>query len=210
MRWHSCGGRNRAIAVGLTGTIASGKSTVALMLKRHGAIVINADEVGHELLCKGKYGWGRIVKNFGTGVLDANGNVDRGKLAKCVFVDEHSLKRLNILLHPIMVKRIESLINQFAHRGAKFIAIEAAVLFEMGLHKFVDEVWVTHADEQTILKRLTERGMSRDEALARMRSQISPSEFTMMADRVITCNRSLLHTAYDVSYMVTEALRCGR
>ncbi|MCS7252474.1 MAG: dephospho-CoA kinase [Armatimonadota bacterium] len=200
--------RVRSTVIGLTGAIASGKSTVSRIIARHGVLVINADLVGHRLLNRGEVGWGRIVGNFGTGVLNSARNVDRGKLARCVFSDGRALKRLNRLLHPLMVKRIESAINDARSRGANLIVVEAAVLFEMGMRKNVDEVWVTHADERTILQRLIGRGMSMQEAFARMRSQVSPDEFMRRANRVITCNRSPSETARILRSAVKGTLRC--
>jgi len=200
--------RADSIVVGLSGTIASGKSTVSRMLERCGALVINADTVGHKLLSRGEVGWGRVVGNFGTGVLNSRRDVDRSKLAMCVFSNETALKRLNRLLHPPMVERIEREINSARGRGAKLIVVEAAVLFEMGMQKTTDEVWVTYADRKTILRRLTERGMTVHEAHARVCSQISPNEFMRMADRVIICSRSMLETANAVRAAVKYALCC--
>lgn len=201
--------RGSSIVVGLSGAIASGKSFVSQMLERLGAVVINADIVGHEVLRKGDVGWGRVVGSFGVDVLDSSRNVDRGKLAKCVFSDGRALRRLNRLLHPLMVERIERVINSALGRGARLIVVEAAVLFEMGMRKSVEEVWVTHADKRAMLQRLIERGMTMHEAHARICSQISPSEFMRRADRVITCNRSKMETRRIVCSAARDALCCG-
>lgn len=201
--------KGSSIVVGLSGAIASGKSFVSQMLERLGAVVINADIVGHKLLRRGEVGWGRIAGSFGVGVLNSSRDVDRGKLAKCVFSDETALRRLNRLLHPLMVGRIERAINNARGRGARLIVVEAAVLFEMGMRKSVEEVWVTHADKRAMLQRLIKRGMSAHEAHARICSQISPSEFMRRADRVITCNRSTMETRQIVRSVVRDAL-CRR
>ena len=198
--------RKKPTVIGLTGVIASGKSEVSKMLEQCGAIVLNADIVGHEMLQRNRNGYGRVIGSFGTGILDRKGDVDRRKLAKCVFSDRKALLRLNSLLHPLMVEEISARIRRACGRGAKLVVVEAAVLFEMSARKLVDEVWVTHATEGSILKRLIKRGMQPIEALSRLASQNSPDEFMRRANRVINCNESILRTRLTVSLAVKDIL----
>ncbi|MFA4016221.1 MAG: hypothetical protein RUDDFDWM_001324 [Candidatus Fervidibacterota bacterium] len=198
--------RKKPIVIGLTGVIASGKSEVSRMLQRYGAVVLNADTIGHEMLQRSRSGYGRVVGNFGTGILDHEGDIDRRKLAMCVFSDRKALLRLNSLLHPLMVEEISERIKRACGRGAKLVVVEAAVLFEMSARKLVDEVWVAHATKSSILKRLRGRGMKLNEALSRLASQISPNEFMRRANRVINCNESILKTMFIVSSAVRDML----
>lgn len=192
----------KTIVIGLTGGIATGKSTVARMLARRGAVVINADEVGHEVLRRGGAEWRAVVRAFGKAILTPDGEIDRSKLAECVFAEPTARQRLNKLLHPTMIRRITRQVNEYYARGYKLITIEAAVLFEMGLNHIVDEVWVTHAPPRMQRQRLLKRRMSPRDASARISAQLAGSEFIKRAMRVINCNRSYHFTEQLVNHLL--------
>ncbi len=181
--------------IGLTGGIASGKSTVSGFLRELGAVVIDADRVGHELLKPDTETWGEVVAAFGKEILAPDGNIDRKKLGEIVFADYEALARLNQIVHPRIQAQVQAQIEQYRRQGVKVVVLEAPLLIEVSLSKKtgepslsdeVDEVWVTVAPESTVLKRLKEKlGLSESESLARIRSQLPSEERLKRADVVI-------------------------
>ncbi|MFC1937348.1 dephospho-CoA kinase [Chloroflexota bacterium] len=178
--------------IGLTGGIGSGKSTVSRFLSALGAVVVDADKMGHEALKPGTEVWQEVVAAFGKQILTSDGEVDRSKLAQIVFEDREALSRLNQIMHPRMYGMVKVRIEEYRKQGVKVTVLEAPLLLEAGWDSLVDEVWVTVAPESTVLKRLQERsGLSRAESLARLRSQMSNEERLKHADAVIENNDSL-------------------
>jgi len=173
--------------IGLTGPIASGKNEVAKILRSRGAYIIDADKIGHSLL-KSKAIKKRLVKTFGKRILDSKGKVARKKLGDIVFNDPKLLKKLNKIIHPVMKKEIIRESCKPSAVSRKLIVINAAVLKEMGLISFVDEVWVVLAPKKKRLKWLMKKGVSRQRAFARIRSQMSDREYLKIADRIIRNN----------------------
>lgn len=172
--------------IGLTGGIASGKSTVSQMLAAKGAVIIDADKVGHEAFEPGTEAWREVVASFGQGILQPNGQIDRRKLGGIVFGNAEALARLNVIMHPkmqrLMAERLEALENQ----GVKVAVLEAAVLFEAHWTPLVDEVWVTVVPPTTAVQRLKERnGLTEEQAWARLRSQMTNEERIRLSDVVI-------------------------
>jgi dephospho-CoA kinase len=181
--------------IGLTGGIASGKSTTAGFLKELGAVIIDADKVGHEVFEPNSEGWEEVVDAFGTGILTPQGEIDRKQLGKIVFGDPRALVRLNRIVHPRIYEMIKARIEEYRQKGAKVVVIEAPLLLEPELPLLADEVdaiWVTVARESTVVKRLEKKaGFSEAEARARMRSQLSSEERVKRADVVIDTDGSL-------------------
>lgn len=172
--------------IGLTGGIGSGKTTVAQFLKELGAVVIDADKVGHEVLRSDAEVWQEVVAAFGEGVLTSNGDISREKLGRMVFGAPELLLKLNVIMHPRIAERVGVHLEGYRKRGVGVVVIEAPMLLEAGWASQVDEVWVTVASEATILKRLKERtGLSEIESLERIRSQMSVAERVRQADVVI-------------------------
>ena len=172
--------------IGLTGGIASGKSTVAQFLKELGVVVIDADKVGHEVLSSDAEAKQEVVAAFGEGVLTPDGSISREKLGRIVFGNPESLLKLNMIMHPRIAERVKARLEGYRKAGARVVVVEAPLLLEAGWASLVDEVWVTVASEATILKRLKERaGLSETESLERLRSQISVAERVRQADVII-------------------------
>ncbi|MFH1387575.1 MAG: dephospho-CoA kinase [bacterium] len=160
--------------IGLTGPIAAGKDTVAKILKKHGAIVIDADKLAHTLYSP------EVLKVFGT--------INRKKLGAIVFADKKKLRLLNQIIHPALKKKIESLLSNLtpsAYGLKPFIVINAAVLKEIGLTELVDKVWVVVAPKAVRLQRLMAKGLTKQEALLRINSQRSQKDYLKAADVVI-------------------------
>ena len=178
--------------IGLTGGIGSGKSTVSQFLSELGAVIIDADRVGHEAFKPDTEPWREVVAAFGTEILASTGDIDRKKLGKIVFGNAELLSRLNQIMHPRMYDMVKIQLEEYRRRGVEVVVLEAPLLLEAGWTSLVDEVWVTVASESTVLKRLQERvGLSKEESLSRIRSQLSSEERIKRADVVINTDCSL-------------------
>jgi dephospho-CoA kinase len=157
--------------IGLTGNIATGKSVVRRMLEHLGAYSIDADALSHRAIAKGAPGYKPIVANFGKFILDENGEIDRAKLGRLVFNDPEALKTLETIVHPIVERAVDLLIQRASQR---VVVIEAIKLLEGKLVSACDVIWVAFAPEEIQKKRLMlKRGMSEADALQRIRSQES-------------------------------------
>ena len=178
--------------IGLTGGIGSGKSTVSQFLAELGAVILNADEVGHEAFKPDTELWRQVVAAFGRQIVTHDGNIDRKKLGDIVFGNAESLSRLNQIMHPRMYALVKAQLEEYRRQGTRVIVLEAPLLLEAGWTPLVDEVWVTTASEATVLKRLEERtGLSPAESLTRIRSQLSSAERVRHADVVINTDCDL-------------------
>lgn len=175
--------------IGLTGGIASGKSTVSGFLKELGVVIIDADKIGHEVLKPDGDAWGEVVAAFGKVILAPDGNVDRKRLGEIVFADYEALACLNQIVHPRIYALVKAQIEEYRRQGVKVVVLEAPLLLEAdrpSLADEVDEVWVTVAPEATVIKRLKGKlGLSEAQSLARIRSQLPSKERVKQADVVI-------------------------
>ncbi len=178
--------------IGLTGGIGSGKSKVSQFLAELGAVILNADEVGHEAFRPDTEIWHKVVAAFGRQIVTPDGNIDRKKLGEIVFGNAESLSRLNQIMHPRMYDMVKAQLEEYRQQETRVVVLEAPLLLEAGWTPLVDEVWVTTAPEATVLKRLEERtGLSQAESLARIRSQLSSEERVRHADVVINTDCDL-------------------
>jgi dephospho-CoA kinase len=158
----------------LTGTIGSGKSTVAGLLKELGAAVIDSDEVARHVIDPGTSAFQEVVNHFGTGILDDSQNIDRKKLAARVFNTPEALQKLNGIIHPRVDNEVESLFKQYQTAGKKAVFIEMAFIAKPRWKDRVDQVWVVRVSRDIALQRLKQRGLSESEALARLANQPAP------------------------------------
>ena len=172
--------------IGLTGGIGSGKSAVSQCLAELGAVILDADKVGHEAFKPDTEAWREVVATFGRQVLTHSGEVDRKKLGEIVFNNSEALSRLNQIMHPRMYDMMKAQIEEYRRQGVDVVVIEAAVLIEANWTPLVDEVWVTVASEAKVLERIKkQRGLDEEQVLARIRSQLSMEERISHADVVI-------------------------
>lgn len=171
--------------IGVTGGLGAGKTTLLKRLERKGVVIITADEVGRQVTRKGSPVLKALVKTFGKTVLTASGELDRKKVGYWVFQNPQALQRINRLTHPQMRRIINAAVREWKHRGAKVVGVEAAVLFEMGLRRFVSEVWVVTASKSERLKRMERLGWGRKNTLQRMKRQLPDEMFNRRAHRVI-------------------------
>lgn len=164
----------RQTIAGLTGGIASGKSTVAAMLKEAGARIVDADRIAHQVVLKGQPAWRDIVEHFGKGILNRDGQIDREALGSIVFNDTEAKKALNGIVHPrvfeTMAQEIQFLAE--AHPG-DLVIMDVPLLIESGLHESLPIVILVYLPEMLQQDRLMRRdGLSAADAAARIRAQM--------------------------------------
>ena len=175
--------------IGLTGGIASGKSTVAKTLERLGAIIIDADLLAREVVAPGEAAYDAIVAEFGEGILNPDRTINRLALGSMVFADPEARRRLEDITHPAIRRRAEQRLADLRHDGTQVVFYVAPLLIEAGAASRVDEVWVVYADRETQIQRLIERDkIGRNEALQRIEAQM-PMEEKKKFGRVVIDNQ---------------------
>lgn len=174
------------LVVGLTGGICSGRSTVARMFERRGAVIIDADQIAHALQEPGQAVYQAIVAAFGQEVLQEDGRLDRGKLGRLVFQDREKRQRLEAIMHPVIIEVCEERIKEAGEAGALICLVDAALLIEAGAHARFHKLIVVAAPEDLQLERLMRRdGLRREEALSRIRAQMPIREKKRYAHYII-------------------------
>jgi len=189
------------LVVGLTGGIASGKSTVSRILRNLGAEIVDSDVIAHELTRPGSACYNRIVEAFGEGFLNADGTLNRRRLGRRVFDNPDELNRLNSILHPAVISIVQLKIDEAGRRPSppEVLVIDAPLLIEAGMVSMVDVVWVVRVDEGTQMERLIARDrLSLDEALSRIRAQMSLKDKIKFADVVIDNSGTIEETEHQV------------
>ena len=178
--------------VALTGGIGSGKSTVAQILAELGAKVIDIDKLAHKVYEPGSSGYHDTVAAFGTGILRDNGEIDRAKLGQIVFNNPKALKRLNDIIHTKMLQMNLVLMDNYKREGVDVVVYETPLIFEMGWPPAGHEIWTVAASEEVALQHLTSRpNLSRDQALARIRTQFPNEERIRRSDVAIYNNGNI-------------------
>ena len=178
------------VGIGLTGNIATGKSTVTEYLKQRGALAIDADRVSHQVMEPGNPAFDGVVREFGRSVLNERGEIDRRKLGEIVFGDPEKLGRLEQIVHPAVFSWVYSRIKS---SPAKVVLLEAIKLLEAGaMAALCDEIWVvTASPEAQVQRALDHRGMPEEETRRRMGMQSPQAAKVNQADRVIDNNGAL-------------------
>jgi len=175
------------ILVGLTGGVATGKSTVAKMFKQCGAAVINADLLARQVVEPGKPAWRAIVKLFGKTVLNQDRSLDRQALGSIIFYNPKKRRQLERIIHPRVAREQARLTKAITRKDPNAVVIyEVPLLFEAGVDKRVDKIIVVTADRNIQIARLKKRnGLSRAEAIRRIRSQMPLAKKTQQADHLL-------------------------
>ncbi len=169
--------------IGLTGNIGTGKTVVRRMLEHLGAYTIDADALSHRAMAKGAPGYEPVVQTFGRWILDADGEINRSKLANLVFRDRAALAELEGVVHPLVRQAIDVLLKRAIQ---EVVVIEAIKLLEGSLHKLCDSIWVIYAPPVIQIERLTrKRNMSREEAAQRVEAQGPQTDKIALANVVI-------------------------
>ena len=173
--------------IGITGNIASGKSFVSGILKELGAYVIDMDACGKKIQDENISGaLDKIREEFGEDVISKEGKLNRHFLGEKVFKDKNLLERLDSIMFPIMTEQLERKLEKLRESGEKFVVVEAAVLFEAGWDRLVDEIWVIYVPREIQARRLMEReNIDEDAAMLRIEAQMSIEEKVKKADVVI-------------------------
>ncbi|HVN67121.1 MAG TPA: dephospho-CoA kinase [Candidatus Sulfotelmatobacter sp.] len=173
--------------IGLTGPIAAGKDEVVKILKRHGAYVIDVDELAHQLYAPQTPVWHELVKVFGSKVLMRGGRINRKRLGEIVFADKQKLQALDRIVHPQLKEKVLQLIksHQSSVSSRQIVVINAAVLKEIGLASYVDEVWAVIAPRAARLKRLVKAGLSQQAARKMIDAQAPQTVYVKLADKLI-------------------------
>lgn len=175
------------IWVGLTGGIASGKSTVSRLFREAGAFVIDADEIAHAVIRKGAPAYAAVVEAFGAAILDKKGEIDRKRLGEIVFNDARRRERLNQLVHPHVYAQAEKEKTAIAAAHPEAVILfDVPLLIETGAHREMDLVIVVYVDRATQIDRLIKRdGLTREEAERRIDAQMPLDEKRRFADEII-------------------------
>jgi dephospho-CoA kinase len=182
--------------IGLTGNIATGKSTVAAMLAELGATVIDADKIVHQVMRRGNEVYDNIVAAFGPSVIGADGEIGRDRLGRIVFSDPLQLRRLEEIVHPTVHIEVRARIQQ---ADTPVIVVEAIKLIEAGWHHTCQALWVTTCrPDQQIARLIAERSLSFEEARQRVTAQPPQSEKISLADVVIDTSGDMADTRHQV------------
>lgn len=196
--------------IGLTGGIASGKTTVARMLTELGAVIVDADQISRDAVKPGAPALDSIIKEFGADMVRPDGTLDRTRLAQVVFGDPAARKRLESILHPAIARLAEQKLNELREAGTALVFYVAPLLIEAGALSRVDEVWVVHVDRATQLRRLMDRdGISEQEALQRIAAQM-PMEEKRAYGKVVIENRAGIESTRDEIRRIWEREITGR
>ncbi len=170
------------LLVGIGGNMGSGKSTVANELRRYGAKIIDADEMGWSILAKGTDEYHQLVKSFGRGILTKTGNIDRRSLGKLAFATKASLAKLNAIVHPALLERVRGEIDR-NRKG--LVVVDAALLFAWGLDREVDVAILVTAADRLKIRRLVDAGMREEDVAARLKLQPPDATIWRRADFVL-------------------------
>ena len=174
------------LKIGLTGGIGTGKSSVTEAFQSLGAAVINADLLGHDAYLPGTIGFEEVVTEFGQEIVGSDGQIDRKKLGPIVFSDSSKMDRLNEIMHPLIRDLIDERLVSLESSQNKVAVVEAAILIEAGWKSLFDEIWVVISDREEVINRLGVRnGLSREDAVKRIDSQMSYNERIEHGDVVV-------------------------
>ncbi|KAK9086439.1 hypothetical protein Syun_028833 [Stephania yunnanensis] len=193
--------------VGLTGGIASGKSTVSNLFKANGVPVVDADLVARDVLRKGTGGWRRVVKAFGEEILQDDGEVDRAKLGLIVFSNPSKRQLLNKLLAPFISSGIFWEVFKLWMKGSKVIVLDVPLLFEAKMDRWTKPIIVVWVDPETQLQRLMKRdGSAEEHARDRINAQMDLDDKKRKADIVINNSGSLEETKDQFRDVLVQVL----
>ena len=193
------------VTIGLTGSIATGKSTVSLMFEDFDIPVIDADKLAREVVNPGEEAYQLVVDTFGETILLEDKTLDRKLLGEIIFTDEAKRQQLNGIVHPAIRKKMIERRDALIAGGAAFVVLDIPLLFESKLKHFVDKIIVVYVDEEIQLQRLMARNdYTEEEALQRIRSQMPVKEKAQLADAIINNNGSKHETFKQLEKIVSD------
>jgi len=191
------------VIVGLTGGIGAGKSTVADLFAKRGAIVIRADEISHQVIEQGNPGYDQVVTRFGELILDSEKNIIRPKLAEIVFKDKQALLDLENIIHPLVRTETNRIIEQLPPEA--IVINEVPLLLEKKLESLFEALVIVISTEKNRLERITQRGLTEEQAKARIIKQVDDEQRKSAADYLISNDGNFDQLESDVE-RVWEAL----
>lgn len=193
------------VIIGLTGGIATGKSTVSKMFEDYGIPVIDTDIIARNLLRKGTQTYDEIIKSFGNDVLLTNGDISRKHLAKIIFEDEEQRIKLNQLTHPKVKEEVFSSLEKYRRDHVKFVLVDVPLLFESKFNDIVDIIIVVSTTRDKQIERLIDRDkISKEYAITKIQSQMSLQEKEKRADYIIDNSASIIQTKNEFLRIMEE------
>lgn len=195
--------------IGLTGNIGSGKSTVSRRLAELGAEVIDTDALAREVVAPGTAGLEMIIREFGPGILDEKGELDRAGMAAVVFDDPGARARLEGIIHPEIHRRVADLISEYRGGQGKTpaLVVEVPLLIESGWNNMMDETWMVTVDPEVQIKRVMARNdLSREDVIKRIQAQMPQEEKCRYADRIIDNGGPIERTLAQVDTIWNELI----
>lgn len=194
--------------LGLTGGIASGKSTVSNYLYEQGAVIVDADLAARQVVEPGAAGLAQLTAEFGQKIVDEAGGLDRAALGKIIFNDQKKRELVNQILHPLIKKEMLAQVKLAEHKGTSLVILDIPLLFESHCEQYCDAVLVVDVTPEVQVQRLMERNnYSKAEALARISSQMDPSTRRRLADFIVDNNGSQAETFKQVEQILEEILK---
>lgn len=187
------------VVIGLTGGIASGKSTVSNLLKELGAFIVDTDKIARDIVNPGEGAWQEITRSFGTAILRPDGTIDRGALGDIVFRKDAERLKLEAITHPRIKEEALAQAADAEAAGYQVIVLDVPLLLEVGWEHMVDSVWVVYVDSVTQIERLMLRNkLTRQQAIDRLNAQMPLAEKLQYADTVIDNSKDVACTAKQV------------
>ena len=183
----------KIMIIGITGGIASGKTEVANVFQKNGAKIISGDDIGKEVVEKNPSVLKKLVKMFGKGILNSKGRLNRRKLGEIAFASEKNKEKLNRIIHPYLLRKLRHRITKFrkARKSRKILVVDAALIVEWKLYKELDSLVLVTSSLEKRLERLKKLRFSKNEALNRIKRQLTDSQRRRYTDFVIRNNGSL-------------------
>ncbi len=173
------------LKIGLTGSIASGKSEVGRLLASRGAFVVDADRVAHTVYAPGTEGYAVLIQAFGAQIVAEGGAIDRGRLGTLVFADPAEMRKLTNIVWPLTRQAVEQMAHEQKTAGVRVFVVEAALLVDAGWSDYFDEVWLIRAPPSVVRQRLEQRGLTNVEIEARLAAATGEELAASAADIVI-------------------------
>jgi len=198
---------NKPFIIGLTGGIGCGKSEAASLLKTLGAVHVDADAISRALTAENGEALPAIRAQFGDGVFNDDGTLNRGALGGIVFESEPHRRALEGIIHPLVQKRVWAQIEAAGAAGEKVAVLDVPLLFETGMDVLCDETWVVVAGAETQLSRVMSRGLTLEQARARIDSQMPSEERVARATKVINTDRAIERTQAELTNLYQQLLK---
>jgi dephospho-CoA kinase len=191
--------------IGLTGGIASGKSTASQILQAKGIPVVDADKIAREVVEPGKEAYEKVVAFFGSEILREDKTINRPRLGEIIFNDKEKRSRLNEIVHPSIRAEMKRQAIFYTENGFSLVVLDIPLLFESKLTHMVEQTWLIYADPEVQLKRLMMRdGFSETQAISRINSQMPIDEKRELADVVIENNGSMAELEEKLSILINQ------